>query len=253
MTYDDDPRMRMRPVSRSRMPLRVGIAAGALALVGAVGGTAFAWSQSNKPAGDNQAKPSPSASASTSTPSPSLSVTPSCTTDCDGDADDSHGSGNNNSGNGTTTKTVQVPDVRTKNETYARQTLSDKDLSAKVTYVCPNDGTDVGVVKNQNPYSGNVNAGSSIKLDVVGVQAPDVANKNESYAKHAIENIGLVYKVTYKASASVTAGNVITASPSGICVKQGSTVTVTVAVAATQPSQGTQGNATTGTDTSSRG
>jgi eukaryotic-like serine/threonine-protein kinase len=144
-------------------------------------------------------------------------------------------------------ESVQVPDVSGKNENDAVQALQAVGLKVDATRT-PDDNPDftAGQVTKTDPPSGQtVGKGTTVKLFVStgNVQVPDVKGQTQDQATQALGKVKLIAVVTQQVSTE-TPGTVLAQSPAATSlVRQGSQVTIQVAVAAptlTVP-QGLQG------------
>lgn len=126
-----------------------------------------------------------------------------------------------------------VPNVVGKSETSARTTLNSKGLKVSVSYA-KNSSIAEGTVISQNPESGNVKSGDTVKMTVSsGKPSYSVANvvgKTQSDAEKALKNQGFEVSVSYgDYSSSVPYGSVLSQSPSaGSSQIEGSTIHITL-------------------------
>ncbi|MGW1072180.1 Stk1 family PASTA domain-containing Ser/Thr kinase [Streptomyces sp. NPDC002537] len=131
---------------------------------------------------------------------------------------------------------IEVPDVTEKQQDKARQILEDKGFVVEVKTAPATDSATPGTVLDQDPKGlSKADKGSKVTLTVVEAQAnkqvPVVVGVPFDSANKQLTDLGFVVKKTEEEN-DQPAGTVIRQSPDGnTIVKQGSTVTLTVAKA----------------------
>ena len=128
---------------------------------------------------------------------------------------------------------VVVPDLKGKTAKEAQDALSELGLTAKSGTAEYSSEVEVNKVMSQSPAAGEtVKKGSSVEyilsLGEENIQVPDVTGKTKSEASSELEGLGFKVNVKTSYSDSVSAGNVISQSPSGGKLEKGGTVTITV-------------------------
>jgi PASTA domain len=228
VTYNEPQIANGRPPARPGGPRprpagmrRVVLAAAVLAFLGAGVGTAFGLAGKTEQPGD------PGASSVTTSPTAEASESPG-ETQPPTETQSAETRTSNPGGGGH--QTTKVPHVVGHDEDTARNKVRERNLSAKVKYVCSGRETP-GKVVAQNPQGDATAAvNSTVSLDVQGVSVPHVVGKDEPDAETELQNAGLTVNVSAKADASAKAGKVLSQNPSGgTCVKKGSPVTIVVA------------------------
>jgi serine/threonine-protein kinase len=128
---------------------------------------------------------------------------------------------------------MSVPDVQGKSESSATSALESLGFEVSVSYDY-SSSVDSGYVISQSP-SGGEKLAKGVTVYIVVSQGehtatvPDVVGSSLDNAKSSLGNNGFDYYVQYAYSDSVTAGCVISQSPSGgSTATYGSTVTLTV-------------------------
>lgn len=127
---------------------------------------------------------------------------------------------------------VDLPDLRGKQESEARQILVDLGLIPN-TVVVETDEFAPGTVLTQDPLPGLVAQRSTITMQIAAerttVQVPNVVGMTEAEAKAALQAVGLQASTSSQASATVDSGDVISQNPSsGITVAKGTTVALVI-------------------------
>ena len=152
--------------------------------------------------------------------------------------------GGSDGGGGTTTQPtdtaaalVEIPDVVGQSVEDATAALKAAGLAVLVTKQASNDAPAGQVLAMRPNAGGRVPTGTTVELRVSSgpttVTVPSVQGAALGDAKAQIEALGLVVEVVEDASDSVAEGNVIAQAPSsGVQVKPGSTVTLTVSTGA---------------------
>lgn len=144
---------------------------------------------------------------------------------------------------------VKVPNVVGKTENEAKSAITGAGLTVSSVETEYNENYEAGLVIRQDPASGKVEKGSSIKLIVsLGKKpeskpkVPNVLNVSENSARQMIYNAGLVVADTsYTFSDSVPAGCVISCSPGvGAEVSKGAGISLVISTGSA--SSGETGN-----------
>jgi len=149
---------------------------------------------------------------------------------------------------------TQVPDVIGKTESAASQTLAEQGLRIGVVSYAYDASVDAGKITAQDPGdSKEVAVGSAVDITVSkGEQqgkVPNVVGLAQSDAESTIEGAGFKSTSKKTTSTGVTAGDVISQSPSaGTVVTAGSTVTITVSTGPPAPAEPTPPPADSGTE-----
>lgn len=127
---------------------------------------------------------------------------------------------------------VELPDLRGKQETEARQILVDLGLLPN-SVIVETDDFAPGEVLTQDPLPGLVTQRSTVTIQVAKerttVQVPNVVGLSEADAKAALQGVGLAASTSTQSSLTVPAGQVISQNPSaGITVAKGTTVALVI-------------------------
>lgn len=125
---------------------------------------------------------------------------------------------------------VELPDLRGKQESEARQILVDMGLLPNVVNVETDDFAP-GEVLTQDPLPGLVQQRSTVTIQVAKerttVQVPNVVGLTEAEARQLLQAVGLSASTSNQGSVTVPTGNVISQNPSaGITVAKGTTVAI---------------------------
>ncbi len=145
----------------------------------------------------------------------------------------SHQSGNNPSG-----VQVKVPNVQNQTEAQARAALANQGFDVAVAYKV-NVVTPVGHVITQSPGPGGfVDKGSTVSIDVSGLQLPDVSNQTVAAATQLLTGKG--FKVSATPQVSTSASNVVKGNVMGTNPATGQVISnLTVVTLITSPGPAT--------------
>jgi serine/threonine-protein kinase len=125
---------------------------------------------------------------------------------------------------------VELPDLRGKQESEARQILVELGLVPNIVVV-ETDEFAPGEVLTQDPLPGLVAQRSTVTMQVAKerttVQVPNVVGMTEAEARAALQAVGLSASTSSQSSLTVATGRVISQNPSaGITVAKGTTVAI---------------------------
>ena len=130
-------------------------------------------------------------------------------------------------------ETASVPGVLGMTESEASNALSDAGFEVNVQTGGYSDYYSAGTVMAQS-VTGTAEVGTTVTITISQGPEPDptatvpsVTGMSESSAESALSNAGFRYNVTYQSSSSVSAGYVISYSPSGTQT-EGTTITIVV-------------------------
>ncbi|WP_116247926.1 Stk1 family PASTA domain-containing Ser/Thr kinase [Nocardiopsis sp. FIRDI 009] len=145
---------------------------------------------------------------------------------------------------------VEIPDVAGQSERQARSTLAEQGFeNITVEQRASQDVTRGNAVGTDPPAGDEVAPGTEITLYVSSgpeqVRVPELVGMTRDQAEAALQQLGLTAQFTEQETADSTAGLVLSQSiPADREVPAGTTVTLTVAVAPTEPEQPPTGEET---------
>lgn len=124
---------------------------------------------------------------------------------------------------------TNVPDLTSYSLSNAKAWASSNAITLQIEYIIK-DGYKVGDIVSQSiAENTQINGGSTIKIEVIGIEIPNVVGSSQTSAVSTLRNAGLSTKISEEYSSSVEKGNVIRTNPSASnVVADGSQVIVVV-------------------------